>query len=264
MEHLEALVAAFIEHTDKGCAESRQAEAELRHNLEQGRAESRQAEAEHRRNLEQGRAESRQAEAELRYNLEQGRAESRQAEAELRRNLDATDRKLEALFERIDRDIAGMELWRIQSQKQWGEIAQKLGSFVEDIVAPNIPRLAREIFRTTGPADAVLAAARLRVSHPGDRARMREFDYIYATAGAWMLVESKNDPKLKDVDSFREMLAEAKDYFPQYAALPLYPVFASLSVPDHVVKYCTRHRIYALGLGPETMQLLNLAELSAG
>jgi hypothetical protein len=76
-------------------------------------------------------------------------------------------------------------------------------------------------------------------------------------------VKSKSDPKLKDVDAFREMLAEVNDFFPQYASLPRYPVFAGLSVPDHVVKYCTRHRIYALGLGAETMQLLNLAEMSS-
>lgn len=93
---------------------------------------------------------------------------------------------------------------------------------------------------------------------------MREFDYIYAARQGWIVVECRNDPKLKDVDAFREMLAEVKDYFPQYAALPLYSIFAALSVPDHVVKFCTRHRIYALGLGPETMQVLNLAELSAG
>jgi hypothetical protein len=43
-------------------------------------------------------------------------------------------------------------------------------------------------------------------------------------------------------------LAEVKEYFPQYAALPIFPIFAALTVPDHVVKYCTRHRIYALGL----------------
>ena len=92
---------------------------------------------------------------------------------------------------------------------------------------------------------------------------MREFDYIYATGRGWIVVESKNDPKLKDVDGFREILSELKDYFPQYASLRLYPIFAALSVPDHVVKYCTRHQIYALGLGPETMQLLNLRELSS-
>src|SRR5437867_3089420 len=68
-----------------------------------------------------------------------------------------------------------MRQWRVQAQKQWGEIANRLGTFVEDIVAPNIPRIG--------------------------------------------------------------------------------------NVPDHVVKYCTRHRIYALGLGPETMQLLNRIDM---
>src|SRR5438309_1949960 len=46
----------------------------------------------------------------------------------------------------IHQDIAEMRQWRVQSQKQWGEITQKLGTFVEDIVAPNIPRLGRETF----------------------------------------------------------------------------------------------------------------------
>ena len=76
-----------------------------------------------------------------------------------------------------------------------------------------------------------------------------------------IVVESRNSPKLHDIDQFRELLAEVREYFPQYAPLPLRPIFASLYVPEHVVKYCTRHSIYALGMGPETMQLLNLDEL---
>lgn len=184
---------------------------------------------------------------------------------ELRQALDRgmakSSRDLEAYQAQGERDRAEMREWRIQSQKQWGEIAQKLGSFVEDIVAPNIPRVGRDVFGIGEKQDELLSAARLRVWHPSDPSRLREFDYIYATRRSWVMVESKNDPKLRDVDAFREMLAELKEYFPQYAALPLYPVFASLNVPDPMVKYCTRHGIYAMGLGPETMQLLNAEEL---
>ncbi len=168
-----------------------------------------------------------------------------------------------AFVQHTDQDVAEMRLWRLQSQKRWGEIANKLGTFVEDIVAPNVPEAAQQILGGEGPLEVLLAAGRLRVSHPRDRSRMREFDYLYASTRGWIVVESKHDPKLKDVDAFRELLAEAKEYFPQYAALPLYPIFAALSVPDHVVQYCTRHQIYAMGLGPETMQLLNLAELAS-
>src|SRR5207245_321336 len=177
-----------------------------------------------------------------------------QAMAEFRKGMDE-------FKQRVDQDIAEMRQWRIDSQKKWGEIANKLGTFVEDIVAPNIPRIGKLVFGLNGQLQERFSASRLLVSHPEDSARMREFDYIYATRSGWIVVESKNDPKLKDVDAFREMLAEVKEYFPQYAALPLYPIFAALNVPDHVVKYCTRHRIYALG--PETMQLLNLSDLSS-
>ncbi|MBI4661276.1 MAG: hypothetical protein HY735_20835 [Verrucomicrobia bacterium] len=173
--------------------------------------------------------------------------------------------RLEALIttfvRHTDQDISEMREWRIHSQKQWGEIAQKLGTFVEDIVAPNIPRIAKDVFAFGGVDEELFSGPRLRLRHPMDAAKMREFDYIYATRRGWIVVESKSDPKLRDVDSFRELLAEVGEYFPQYAALVLRPIFASLYVPEHVAKYCTRHNIYALGMGPETMQLLNLSEL---
>src|SRR6266478_9445996 len=103
----------------------------------------------------------------------------------------------------IRQDIAEMRLWRVQSQKQWGEIAQKMGSFVEDIVAPNIPRLARNAFRLGSDEDELFSGPGLRIRHPHDAARMREFDYVYATRKGWVVVEAKSDPKLKDVDEFR-------------------------------------------------------------
>jgi hypothetical protein len=175
--------------------------------------------------------------------------------------MDQLEAVLNSFATHVHRDITEMREWRVQSQKQWGEIAQKMGSFVEDIVAPNIPRLRREVFHLGEAENEIFSGPRLRIRHPKDKSKMREFDYTYATDKGWIVVESKNDPKLKDVDGFREILAEAKEYFPLYAALPLYPIFASLYLPDHVIKYCTRHGIFALGMGPETMLILNLSEM---
>ena len=170
-------------------------------------------------------------------------------------------RHSDEVISEIRQDIAEMRQWRVQSQKQWGEIAQRIGSFVEDIIAPNIPRLGRQDFGLGSPEDEVFSAPRLRLRHPKDPSKTREFDYVYVAKSGWIIVESKTDPKLKDVDDFREILAEANEYFPQNSSLPFYAVFASLYVPDHVVQYCTRHGIYALGMGPETMQLLNSSQL---
>jgi len=175
--------------------------------------------------------------------------------------MDRLEDALNTFIRHTDQDIAEMREWRIHSQKQWGEIAQKLGTFVEDIVAPNIPRIEREVCGLGCTEEELFSAPRLRMRHPVDEARMREFDYVYATRRGWIVVESKSDPKLRDVDAFRELLAEVREYFPHYASSPLWSIFASLYVPEHVVKYCARHRIFALGMGPETMQLLNSSEI---
>src|SRR5438552_18005364 len=111
----------------------------------------------------------------------------------------AQDQAMTEFKQRVDQDIAEMRQWRIDSQKKWGEIANKLGSFAEDIVAPNIPRIGHQIFSIDGESKDLFSAARLRLQHPQDRSRMREFDYIYATNRGWIVVESNNDPKLKDV-----------------------------------------------------------------
>src|SRR6266849_8087726 len=80
--------------------------------------------------------EARQAQEQARHAQDQAMAEFRQGMADFK--------------QRVDQDIAEMRQWRIESQKKWGEIANKLGTFVEDIVAPNIPRIGGEIFGING------------------------------------------------------------------------------------------------------------------
>lgn len=51
------------------------------------------------------------------------------------------------------------------------ELSDSMGTLVEDMVAPNARRIAREIF----PSDPVVRLAqRLRQVHPGDPSRMIE------------------------------------------------------------------------------------------
>ena len=44
----------------------------------------------------------------------------------------------------------------------------------------------------------------------------------------------------------------------EYKDLPIIPAFSSLSIPDDMVTYLTRRGIYALAMGDEAMQVLNL------
>ena len=104
--------------------------------------------------------------------------------------------------------------------KRWGDLANRMGTLVEDIVAPSVRRLAREVFDCGGQRRF---GTRESQNRSDDLSREREFAL----------------------------------YFPQYRELPIVPAFSSLSIPQDMVTYLTRRGIYAIAMGDEAMQVLN-------
>ena len=141
--------------------------------------------------------------------------------------------------------------------KRWGELANKMGTVVEDIVAPSVRRLAREVFDC---GDLQYFSPRVSLKRSDDRSREREFDALYVGTRAVLLNETKSSPRSSDARAFAEFLRsnEFALYFPQYRELPIVPAFSSLSIPADMVTCLTRRGIYALAMGDEAMQVLNL------
>ncbi len=93
-----------------------------------------------------------------------------------------------------------------------------------------------------------------------DAGREREFDALYVGTRAVLLNDTKSSPRINDARRFARFVerGEFARYFPQYRDLPIVPVFSSLSIPEDMVEYLTRRGIYALAMGDEDMQVLNL------
>ena len=169
--------------------------------------------------------------------------------------------RLERMVERMEqegareREEAARE--RKEMNKRWGELANSMGTVVEDIVAPSIRRLAPEVFDC---GEQRYFGTRVSVNRSDDPSREREFDALYAGARAVLLNQTKSTPRTEHVQEFVEFLesGEFALYFPQFRELPIRPAFSSLSIPEDVVRYLTRRGIYAIAMGDETMQVLNL------
>ena len=101
---------------------------------------------------------------------------------------------------------------------------------------------------------------RVSLSRGDDRSRRREFDALYVGTRAVLLNETKSSPRASDARRFAEFLesGEFARYFPQYRELPIVAAFSSLSIPDDMVTWLTRRGIYAIAMGDEAMQVLNL------
>ena len=93
-----------------------------------------------------------------------------------------------------------------------------------------------------------------------DPSREREFDALYVGTRAVLLNETKASARPEYATAFVEFLESGQfaSYFPEYRKLPIVPVFSSLSIPPDVVTYLTRRGIYAVAMGDEAMQVINL------
>lgn len=139
--------------------------------------------------------------------------------------------------------------------KQWGDLANKMGTMAEDLVAPSIPRILRTVIGC--PDDAVDSiAVRVQRRHPVTH-RMQEFDVV-ATCGEYVLVtESKSKLNPGDISDFVALLPQTREYFREYADKKIVGAIASLYVDPSLVRYGEREGLIVLGSGEHIMDVLN-------
>ncbi|MBK1730377.1 hypothetical protein [Thiococcus pfennigii] len=140
---------------------------------------------------------------------------------------------------------------RRHMNKQWGDLANRLGTLVEDIVAPNLPRIAETLFGCTNPD---LFAIRIRRRFDG---ASREYDALLACGGVLLVNETKSRLLDSHVPATLEKLAEIPNVFPEYAERRCIGLLATLYPDPSVVRLATRHGLLVMGMGDETMQILN-------
>ena len=229
-DRLEILFDRFMEQTTAILKEMKEEAARDRAEAARARAEDR---AEAARAREKDRAEAAEARKKDRAEAARERKEDRAEAAEAR----GKDRK--------------------EWNRRWGELANRMGTVVEDVIAPSIRRMARE---ELGCGDESLFCPRISVVRSDDRHYRREFDALYVGTGAVLLNETKTTARSEDARAFVGFLErnEFALYFPEYRDLPIVPVFSSLSLTENLVRYLTRNGVYAVAMGNEAMQVLNL------
>ena len=246
-DRLETVFAAFMARTDESLG---RLERNIEHREQEGAREREAAMARTDESL--GRLERM-----IEHREQEG---AREREAAMARTDESLGR-LERMIERREQDGArereAAARERREMNKRWGELANKWGTVVEDIVAPSVRRLAREVFDCGRQR---YFATRVSRSRSDDPAREREFDALYVGTRAVLLNETKSSPRSNDARRFARFVesGEFALYYPDYRDLPIVPVFSSLSIPEDMVKYLTRRGIYALAMGDEAMQVLNL------
>jgi hypothetical protein len=163
---------------------------------------------------------------------------------------------LKAIDEKFENERIALEK---QMNKKWEKLVMKMGTLVEDIVAPSIKGAAVELF---GFKRIDFFGVRVEKTKVNDRGAQREFDVIAVGEDKVILNETKTKPSSGEVKEFIDFLktGEFYDYFPEYKEKKLIPIFSTLYMPGDVVKRLTKKRIFAMAMSETVMTILNFEE----
>jgi hypothetical protein len=183
---------------------------------------------------------------------------------EIRRDTEALKVALQASAERLENDLKeskqqlenDLKESKRQWNKQWGELSNKLGTIVEDIIFP----ASRPVIESVFGVKVQQIATRVFRQQGNVRA---EFDVVAVSERQVFLIEVKSTPRFDYLTDFVESrISVFRQLFPEYASLDLVPIFASLSIPEDVVRAATNRRVFVMAYREwEYMDILNAKEL---
>ncbi|MDM7274247.1 hypothetical protein [Sulfurihydrogenibium azorense] len=159
--------------------------------------------------------------------------------------------KMDEEFEKYDKHLN--EQVR-EMNKRWGEISNKLGTIVEDIIFPASKPVLEKYF------NCEITDIHMNRKRKKDNLK-DEFDVIAVSdpCKTVYLIEVKATPKIEYINEFKdEKIERFKALFPEYENYKLIPIFASLRLEDDIVNYLTKNKIYAMAYREwEYMDILN-------
>ncbi len=146
---------------------------------------------------------------------------------------------------------------RKEMNRQWGDLANRMGTLLEDIVAPNLPRVARQLLGCPTPD---FFAIRVKRRFGGET---REYDALVVCPDLVLINETKSKLQSTHVEHILETLEEFPRLYPEYADRRPIGTLATLYPDDSLVRLATRRGVLVMGMGDETMDVLNPQALGA-
>jgi len=140
--------------------------------------------------------------------------------------------------------------------RQWGELANKMGTIVEDIIYPATRPVLEKYF------NCELETTMMNITRKKDGIK-DEFDVIAVSADKVFLIEVKSTMRQQYVDDFKnKKLERFRFLFSEYNDKTLVPILATLRYEDSMLAYVTKNNIYAMAYREwDYMDILNFDKI---
>ena len=146
------------------------------------------------------------------------------------------------------------EEWK-KWRKEWSNLAKKMGTIVEDLIAPALRPVLSKYFG----CDVKTEGQRMFRRKDGED---YEIDAIAMCDDKIFMIEERSTPRINYVDDIAEKGKRFYEFYPEYRDKKLVIIFGGITFPDNIIKYASRKGIYVMGWREwEYMDILNFDEI---
>jgi hypothetical protein len=135
--------------------------------------------------------------------------------------------------------------------KMWGDLVNKWGTMVEDIIVPGIPAVLDRRFNLQ--VKRLLQNAKSKIN-----GRSREYDVIVLAGDYVFVIYVKSTFREKHFEDFENALREFPEFFPEYKEYKIVPVISAFNFEDGTINKATRKRWLALQMGGDYLDFVNV------
>jgi len=157
----------------------------------------------------------------------------------------------------------GMERFREETKeenkrknKEWSNLAKKMGTIVEDLIAPALRPVLGNYFN----CQVTMEGQRMFKRKDGED---YEIDAIATCGDKVFMIEAKSTPRISDVKDILDKKDRFFEFFPEHAGKELIVIYGSITFPENIIQQASQNKIYVLGWREwEYMDILNFDEVS--
>ena len=143
----------------------------------------------------------------------------------------------------------------IRKNKEWSALAKKMGTIVEDLIAPALRPTLCKYFN----CEVLMEGQRIFRRKNGED---YEIDAIAGCEDKIFMIEARSTPKVEDVKEIKKKSERFFEFFPEHNGKELIVIFGSITFPENVIKYASKQGIYVLAWREwQYMDILNFEEV---
>ena len=185
----------------------------------------------------------------MKENMEEDSRKMQEDTKKMKENMEEDTRKMQEDSKQFKIDHKQMEIDTMQMKedtkdmkRQWGKLANKMGTIVEDIIEPSIKPVIKKYFNVEITSSSIH-------NHKKSKALNLEAEYDIIASGdnKVFVVEVKSSPdKEKLLYFLNKSLPKFKKLFPEYKEMQIIPLFGGIRIEDDLIEVGNKNGVYLI------------------